>query len=297
MIFFDEHGNRENPTLVCVPGLLGGPADFAGMWEQWLHNYHVIILDPDRARWQIAPAALTAQEMETELFNSSSKDIAEVLTSVGKQQAFLIGVSLGGKIVYDFASKYPDRFLGAVVIDVGPGPFEETELFRFIDGLVGTLDLNLPFAELKQVLRDTIPERNLRTMIQTQIFYPNGKPPARWKTGMGNFGQIFVKMLKAQNINEQFDDLEAVDARLAQEAHSIHVLQATSLSAIDPVTIPRIDALKSLRMTTINGTSHFMHVTTKEPITRAVFEMLERATGFRLPEDRQSTSVGAEASI
>lgn len=270
---FEEQGSRQNPTVVCVPGLFGGPTDFAAMRSLWENRLHLITLDPDRDRRKSATANIPVQEGDGTIFISTSAEIVKILDGLGKLNAFIVGVSLGSKVVFDFASKYPDRFAGGLSMDVGCGPFEDTDLYRFIDGMVDNLDLNTPFPEMKKLLQEMIPDRNLRTMIQTQLFYPEGKPPARWKAGMRHLGAVLSETMKEQGIDAQFDGMEKVDQDLFKNRKFIQILRATSISAISQESIPRLAALKCLRMRTIEGSSHFLHVTHKDLVAQTVLDM------------------------
>lgn len=272
---FEELGDITNPTLVCVPGLFGGPTDFAGMRDAWAQEFHVILLDPDRDRRKSATATLPV-ESEDKLFVSTSDAIAEILKSFDKKDAFVVGISLGSKVVFDFAIKYPWMFKGGLSLDVGCGPFEDTDLYKFIDGLVDHLDLTIPFSDMKKILQERIPDRNLRTMIQTQLFYPGGKPPARWKAGMRHLGNVLSDTMKQQKIDVQFDGLERVDKYLADRGCLIKVLKATSISAISEECMPRMRALSSVWMEIIEGSSHFLHATHKDLVTDEVLRMGRR---------------------
>jgi pimeloyl-ACP methyl ester carboxylesterase len=278
MICYEELGSRENPTLVCIPGLLGGPIDFSVMTPVWKEKAHFIVLDPDRNRFQGPTAALSHEEMTEGLYNSSSEDIVEILDHLGIKSAFLVGISLGSKIVYDFAVKNKERFLGGVSIDVGPGPFEETALHRFVDEFVIKLDLNIPFEEMKVLLNERIPDRNLRSMIRTQLYYPNRKPPAIWRSGMKHFGEMLGQSLKEGDIQDQFAGLEAIDGYLASHKRYIYVLHAETISAINADTLPRLKAFKSVKFTSVPNTSHFLHVTHKEVVIEEVLKMLREGT-------------------
>ena len=269
---FEEMGRRENPTLVCVPGLLGGPENFTAMVPAFLERFHILIFDPNRERRNNGGiSGLTAQVMKELSYNSTASDIADTLKEIGKREAFFMGVSLGGKIVYDFALKYPDVFAGGVVTDVGPMPFEETELYRFINTLVASVDLTLPWPQLKEQLNKIVPDRSLRIMLQSQISYPDGKPPGTWKTGM----RYLSEMLERQQIGDQFEGLMKVDAFLAREGRHINVFKASCLTGISDDCLVRMRDLKSVRIFPLEGASHFVHVSHKNAIVEIVNAMPE----------------------
>ncbi len=270
-MYFVESGRRDGPTLVCVPGLLGGAENFNGMLAELEATFHVVRLDPNAER---RLSDLTSEVMRELSYTSTADAVAEVLDRVGRPQAYLVGLSLGGKIVYDFAIKFPGRFRGAVITDVGPGPFEDSELYRFVDGLVTNAPLHLPWPEMREHLRNTIADRNLRSLIQSQIAYPGQKPPAIWKTGMKDFGE----MLNRQRIGHQFDGLERVDAELVARGVQFRVLQSSSCSGISASSLPKIAELKSMHLRPVANSSHFLHITHKDLIVQELLAMLMPGT-------------------
>lgn len=252
-------GNEKGPIVVCVPGLLGGAEDFREIIDPLLSDYHILIFDPNAERRLFGPNALTVQVMQEIQFDYTANEIAEALKKYTDQPVLLCGISLGGKIVYDFAHKFPQLFKGAVITDVSPGSFGESELFKFVDDLVTNLDLNQAWPEIKKVLREKISEPSLRSLIQTQIFYPTKQPPAAWKVGMKHFSAL----LQRQAMDEQFAMLQRVDDQLVTNKSYIHVLKADHLSAIDAESYAAMQTMKSIKIYPIDGASHFIHITHK----------------------------------
>lgn len=273
MIPFQDYGLRSLPTLVCIPGLFGGPNDFAAMSAAWLDVFHVITLDPDRDKRELGVTSLTNTQVQREVFRSTTDSIHQILTSLGKRSAFLVGTSLGSKIVYDFAIKYPEMFEGGVSLDVGPGPFVGSDLYSFVEGLVQHLDLSIPFEEMKSLLREYIIDRNLRSMIQTQLHYPDGKPPARWKPGIENLSELLSETMKRFGLDEQFERLAEVDAFLARTGRRLKVLRASRISAIREEHLIRMRQCKSLDVIQVDDASHFVHVTHKQLVARTVLSL------------------------
>lgn len=267
---FETFGNSNAPALVCIPGLLGGPEDFRNILEALEKYFFIIILDPNNERRQQGLANLTEEVMKEISFNSTSGDIDSVLLEVKKEKAYLLGISLGGKIVYDFAIKYPHKFLGGVITDVGPGSFEQSDLYKFVDKIVQEINLNLTWPELKLDLQKKIPDRSMRSLIQTQISYPQQKPPGSWKTAMKNFRE----MLRRQSIDNQFEDFKKVDSLLQNEKSYIQVLHSGCYSGISAETLQLMQSLKSIKISMIPGASHFIHVTHKPLIQEKILNML-----------------------
>jgi len=268
---YDALGDPRRPPLVCIPGLLGGPENFLAMIPSWTEHFRVLVLDPHRVRREAGLTGLREESIREVSYDTTSGEIAEILRKEGIDRAFLTGVSLGGKVVYDFAAKYPEFFRGGVITDVGPGSFSRSELFLFVDGIVQNLNRHLPWTELKAELQSRIEDRSLRSLIQSQLFYPvRDQLPAEWKVGMRNFRS----MLQRQGIDEQFEDLAKVDTRLAEQGHLFHVLHASRFSGISEDSLPRLRKLKAIQIEEVPASTHFLHITHKDLIVRTVLKLL-----------------------
>jgi pimeloyl-ACP methyl ester carboxylesterase len=264
-------GNKQGPVLVCVPGLLGGAEDFRDIIDPLLESFHVLIFDPNAGRRQFGLSGLTVEVMQEIQFDYSADEIAKELSLYTDKPIYLCGISLGGKIVYDFVHKYPNLFKAAVVTDVGPGSFADSELFKFVEGLVLNLNLQQDWSSLKKDLRERIPEPSLRSLIQTQLFYPTKQPPAAWKVGMKHFRAL----LQRQSMDEQFESLSRVDESVSRGGAAIHILRAGLLSAIDPVAFEKMKSMKMMKIYPLEGASHFIHITHKEQVQKLLLQLIQ----------------------
>lgn len=262
-------GNEKAPILVCVPGLLGGAEDFRGIIDPLLNEFHVLIFDPNASRRQFGLNGLTVEVMQEIQFDYSADEIAIELAQFTSEPIWMCGISLGGKIVYDFAHKFPHLFRGAIITDVSPGSFGESRLFQFVEGLVADLNLNQDWPSLKKELRERIPEPSLRSLIQSQLFYPNKQLPAAWKVGMKHFRAL----LQRQAMDEQFAALMKADATLVSQGSEISVFKAENLSAIDDLSFEEMKKLKSVKIYPLQGASHFIHITHKRDIQNLLLQM------------------------
>ncbi|HEY8271834.1 MAG TPA: alpha/beta fold hydrolase [Pseudobdellovibrionaceae bacterium] len=262
-------GNEKAPILVCVPGLLGGAEDFRGIIDPLLSEFHVLIFDPNASRRQFGLNGLTVEVMQEIQFDCTADEIAIELAKFTSEPILMCGISLGGKIVYDFAHKFPHLFKGAVITDVSPGSFGESRLFQFVEGLVSDLNLNQDWPGLKKELRERIPEPSLRSLIQSQLFYPTKQPPAAWKVGMKHFRAL----LQRQAMDEQFKALMKVDELLLKQGSEIRVLKAENLSAIDDISFGEMKKMKSIKIYPLMGASHFIHITHKQDIQNLLMQL------------------------
>lgn len=264
-------GKEGAPTLFCVPGLLGGPEDFVSIIKGLEDRFRIIMLDPNFERRMMGFKGVSVEAMkEFDMDVQATTDmILNALDELKQDKAWMIGISLGGKIIYDFITKYPDRFRGGLVTDMGPASFQESELFKFVDTSVLATNMNLPWPEMKKDLQERVPERHIRSLIQTQLHYPKGPTaPAEWRVGMANFRD----MLQVQAIDDQVERLRKVDAQLAEGGHILHVLKASRMSAITPASYDQILTFKSLQVHHVPESNHFLHISHKDLIQDKIRE-------------------------
>lgn len=262
-------GNTNEPILVCVPGLLGGAEDFREIIQPILDEFHILIFDPNEDRRQFGLNGLTVEVMQEIQFDYSANEIAMELKEFTDKPIFMCGISLGGKIVYDFVHKFPHLFRAGVITDVSPGSFGNSELFQFVESLVSNLNLDQSWPDLKKDLRERIPEHSLRALIQSQLFYPTKKPPAAWRVGMKHFRAL----LQRQAMDEQFAALKKVDDLLADQKHWVHVLKAGYLSAIDGESYEEMKSLRAIQIHRLENASHFIHISHKADIQRLLRQL------------------------
>lgn len=263
--------NPNHPTLVCVPGLMGGPEDFFGIKAAIQSKFQVIYVDPNQARKEVGLSNLSLEETKAVSFDTSASEIKEILTGHKIANAYFLGVSLGGKIVYDFAIRYPGSFLGGVISDVGPASFMESDLATLVTGIVDQTNLNLTWDEVKKHLKETIPDRNLRSLLQSQISYPNQIPPGIWKTGMRGLRTLLQNNL----IDDQVVAFSEANLELLRLNRKITVLVASHHGGITRAGVEQMKAWRSLELIDIPNSAHFLHVTHKEELQSAVLSLLK----------------------
>ncbi len=269
---YETDGNESGPLLLCVPGMMGGPEDFRNLKESWLSKFHVIILDPHAARRDLGFKKVTldaVQEFDVDVTGTADA-MVDIIKKLGRTDAFMVGVSLGGKMVIDFMIRHPKHFAGGLVTDIGPASFGESELYQYVDRSVMETNMNLAWPEMKADLAKRITERNLRSLIQTQISYPTQKPPAQWRLGMQNFRE----MLNAQSADDQLEGMKKVDAEISSAGKYLHVLKAERLSAITQGTLASMQELKCLKITPVSDCTHFLHISHKALVQEKVLELL-----------------------
>lgn len=114
-VSYYEYGNKENPTVVCIHGLVGNAIySFAEIAKILENKFHLIVFDnPGHGK-------TTAFDHEDDyLFSNLSKWYDKVFQQVLNKPFYLMGHSWGADIVLHFTKMKPNNVLGLVLLDGG----------------------------------------------------------------------------------------------------------------------------------------------------------------------------------
>ncbi|MFN3998669.1 alpha/beta fold hydrolase [Algoriphagus sp.] len=100
------------PPLIILHGLFGSLDNWFSIAKELVEHYTLYLIDqrnhgdsPHADEWNYAVMA---------------EDLKELLDAEGLDKVFLMGHSLGGKTVMNFAVKYPERVEKLIVADIAP---------------------------------------------------------------------------------------------------------------------------------------------------------------------------------
>jgi pimeloyl-ACP methyl ester carboxylesterase len=273
---FEIAGPTTNPLLLCIHGLLGGPENFYRMLEKWRDRYCPIIVDLHAHMRKEGLIDISAGNLAELTYDGAVDEILGYLerTFPGRQ-CYFAGLSLGGKLCYEFAGRSPETFAGAVITDVGPGTVSDSALYEFVSETIPSLNLNQPWPELKSQIAEKISDRNLRVMLQTQLHYPVKGGPAVWRAGMAGLKDI----MDQQSITDQWKWVRRFaeyrqdhpDAR----ARKFIVFKASNMSAISEAQMTRMSDFEFIEFRPVTCHTHFIHVTHHLQIEDAVLSLLD----------------------
>lgn len=260
-------GDPKLPVLVCIPGLLGSPESFFTLTEAWKDAACRVIFD-------LQPQNKSSGLQDADQSLAAANDYDQAPNEIRAwleprfpgRKFYFTGVSLGGKVVIDFAERHPDLYAGGVVTDVGPGHFEESDLYKFITYVIPTIDLNRDWEGIKQELREKIPVKTLRVFIQTQVIYSAEEKRGAWKPA--------VRGLKEFMGRQKFGDQWPLVPRLRAKTT---IVKAEFLSGISAPDFERLKHEAMFEIDYVPGAAHFVHVTHAARVQRAVLRMLEGA--------------------
>jgi pimeloyl-ACP methyl ester carboxylesterase len=128
-VFYEATGEGE-PVVLLHAGFVD-----SRMWdEQW----HALSQDFAVLRFDMLGFGKSDPE---ERPVSRRQELYKVLEQTGIERATLVGCSLGGETVLDFALEHPDRVAGLVVVSAAPGGFEmQGEPPRYLMEMLGAFE-------------------------------------------------------------------------------------------------------------------------------------------------------------
>ena len=126
----DYDGPRDQPPILCIPGLTRNARDFELLAERHAGDWRVLALD-------LRGRGLSDFDPQPERYapHFYLVDIIKLLDQLGIADAVFVGTSLGGIVTMLVAATEPERIAGALINDVGPDI--DREGLEFIGTYVG----------------------------------------------------------------------------------------------------------------------------------------------------------------
>lgn len=115
VVNYYEHGDKKNPTIVCLHGLAGNGFYSFGELAPYLNDsYHLIILDsPGHGKTSPFP------KEDDYLFSSLATWIHQVVEEIVHGTFYILGHSWGADVALHFTRFYPEKVLGLILLDGG----------------------------------------------------------------------------------------------------------------------------------------------------------------------------------
>jgi pimeloyl-ACP methyl ester carboxylesterase len=117
LIHYETHGHGGSlPPLLLSHG-------FGASTEMWAPNLDTLGADRQVITWDIRGHGLSDSPADPDLYSEelSVADMAAVLDSANVDRAIVGGLSLGGYLSLAFNLRHPERVIGLVLCDTGPG--------------------------------------------------------------------------------------------------------------------------------------------------------------------------------
>lgn len=267
------YGDPKNPPLVCVHGLMGDTIDFISFKEIWGKEFYLVIPETAPKGKDSGYMKSGAEVSHPSLVYEGSVDKIKHFLDLRypNQKLLFTGISLGGKLCIEFAGRYPDSFKGAVVTDVGVGPLCGSGLYYFLKEVIPSINLSQNWKDLKAELKEKIPDRMLRLLVQASISYEEGnKEQAQIKGNMKGF----TTALEGSTFEDQHWILEKLKGQIV-------VLKAPNTSAIIDKDAELMRKDHRFYVVDLPGANHFIQINNKADYEKIGLK------AFRLMRDGQ----------
>lgn len=168
-LFYRKYGEA-SPPLIIVHGLYGSGDNWVSIARELASGFEVYVID-QRNHGQ-------SPHSDQHDYAFLRDDLLAFFDQVAIEKAVLIGHSMGGKTVMNFAMKWPERVLSLISVDIAPKDYRELALkshgaanhAKMIDAM---LELDLTRAEsredLDQALSIKIGSERIRSFLMKNL--------------------------------------------------------------------------------------------------------------------------------
>lgn len=172
-LFYRKAG--EGPPLIILHGLFGSSDNWFSL-SKVLARYFTVYAVDQRNHGQSPHSEEFSYALLTE-------DLGELLEAEGLKKARLIGHSMGGKTVMNFAVRYPSRVEKLVVVDIMPKAYNLRH-DHIVEGLKAVPVQSLTSrAEAERYLMEHIPDADTRQFLMKNLMRtPEGR--LAWKINL-----------------------------------------------------------------------------------------------------------------
>jgi esterase len=132
-LFYKKYGTQ-GPFVIIVHGLFGMLDNWHSIAQKMQDQFQIIAVDQRNHGHSPHTDSMTYDEM--------AGDIDELMVDLGIEKAHLVGHSMGGKTVMQFANLYPQKIDKLVVVDIAPKAYPNGHaiyfkaLFEIIDSTI-----------------------------------------------------------------------------------------------------------------------------------------------------------------
>ncbi|MEQ9425461.1 MAG: alpha/beta fold hydrolase [Cyclobacteriaceae bacterium] len=191
-LFKREFGEGE--PLIILHGLMGSSDNWVTLGKQYAEKFHVIIPD-QRNHGQ----SFHSDEFD---YNQMSDDLLELIDEMGIRKAHLLGHSMGGKVVMQFALENPQKVNRLLVADMVPKSYRVD--YETIFKALNAVDLNAlaSRSEAENIVSKYIEEFGVRQFLLKNLTRIDDG--YRWKANLEVIQRDIQKMGDWQNSNKTF---------------------------------------------------------------------------------------------
>lgn len=243
----------EGKPLIILHGLFGSLDNWVTLGKKFAENFQVYLIDQRNHGQSFHDSAFSYDVM--------SEDLYKFMGEMAIERASLIGHSMGGKTVMEFASKYPDKIDKLIVADIGPKSYpvhHSTILKAFYSVPVDALSSR---KEADEMLGKLISDFGIRQFLLKNLTRVGDG--FKWKMNLDVIASKIEEVGKGLNQNASFNK----ETIFIRGGNSDYILDDDFYLIKSIFTNSKID--------TIDGAGHWLHA--EKPM-----EFYDKVTAFLL---------------
>lgn len=121
-LFYKKYGS-DGPFVIIVHGLFGMLDNWHTIAQKMQDQFQIIAVDQRNHGH--------SPHLESMTYDDMAVDLAELMHDLGIEKAHLVGHSMGGKTVMQFANLYPQKIEKLVVVDIAPKAYPNGHAIYF----------------------------------------------------------------------------------------------------------------------------------------------------------------------
>ncbi|MBS4013285.1 MAG: alpha/beta fold hydrolase [Bacteroidetes bacterium] len=233
---YKSFGN--GPPIIIVHGLFGMLDNWITIARKFENDYTVYLVDQRNH----------GKSGRSDVFNyqAMSDDLLEFMDTNNIQTSHLIGHSMGGKTIMQFAFDYPERVNKLVVADIGPVQYENKH--EMIINAMLSIDFSQQKSrqDVEELLSKTIKSKRLLQFLMKNLYWKD-KNNLGWKT----------------NMEAVLENMEKIGEAIASDKPYMGPALFVRGGRSDYVTLKEMHQIKMqfpiAEIKTINGATHWLH--------------------------------------
>ncbi|MBX2873800.1 MAG: alpha/beta fold hydrolase [Saprospiraceae bacterium] len=245
----------QGPPLIILHGLFGMLDNWQTAAKQLSDTFMVFILDQrNHGR---------SPHVDGIDYPSMANDLKIFMEENWIHEAHLIGHSMGGKTVMQFALEYPEMTDKLIVVDIAPKAYSGGHqlIFEALQSL--ELDKVQSRAEADQKLGQLVTEIGTRQFLLKNLSRDKDSGGFRWKMNLPVIARDYPKIIAGLETDDQFEG----ETLFLKGGKSDYIMPS------DEEDIMRF--FPSSQVQTIEGAGHWIHAEQPKALLQAVRQFLE----------------------
>lgn len=193
---YKELGNTQAQPLLILHGVFGSLDNWLTLGRQFAENYRVFLIDQRNHGRSPHDAIMNYTVLADDLHN--------FIEEHQLKNPLLIGHSMGGKVVMQYALTYPDTFDRMVVVDIAPRKYNVSHHEAILNGLKAIDIENLKNrTDADEILGQYIDEEGVRMFLLKNL--ARSKDGFEWKMNLPVLEKSITKIGGAVTKNKNID--------------------------------------------------------------------------------------------